>query len=226
MNKLSRNAERSIGLGLVVAAAVGGYAAHGSNNNPTITKNNVVAANKATPGSQAEIVPGQTKITITPKASPSISPTPTPSESQKPRTKSEMQPPLTPTGGDYNLAEDAAYQAKEGDFDTARKEFAKITNPAVKAVANHAIQVAYAENAAFNISNAEDYTAAKSLEAQITDPSLIAKVELTINQEMSGDTTGANSTWDDLYALESSEWDNLYHHSDGYVQLYNQAPDN
>lgn len=254
MDRLPRRAERLIALSLITLSGIGGYAMRGSGEHDTSKPNAPVVA---------KVIPKSS--TKPPKKSTSSIPV---------QKKADMQPPLTPTGGDYNTAENAAYDADQGDFGTAEKELAKITDPTVKSQAEHAVQVAYAEEAAYNADNGdiptalselkhvtladvkakadeavsygiaeeaaydassnEDYATAKSLEAKITDPSLVAKVEQTISQEKSGNTDGANNTWDDLYNTANTKWDDLYNqantewdtlylHSDEYLQQYNQA---
>ncbi len=263
--RLPRKVERAISIGLISAAAIGGYALgeRGDSHNSAASKPRVVATAPATPKT--------TEAKPTPTTSTSK---PSPTTTTHVLKKADMQPPLQPVGGDYNVAEDAAYNADQGDFSTAEKELAKITDPTVKTQAEHAVQVAYAEDAAYkadngdiptalselqhvtlndikakateavsygiaeeaayDASNGEDYGTAHSLESKITDPALVSKVEQTISQEKSGNTDGANNTWDDLYNTANNkwddlynqannEWDTLYRHSDSYQQQYDQA---
>lgn len=259
-NKLPRSIERAISIGLISAAALGGYALgeRGNGHDSAANKPKVVATTPASPK---------------PKLTPSHSATSTVLK------KADMQVPLTPTGGDYNIAEKAAYDVTNGNSDVAGAEafLAKITNPTVKTQAEHAVQVGIAELASYDVTNGNsdikgaetlldkitlpdvkakadeaidqgiaelaaydvsigntDVVAAKALEAKISDPKLVSQVEKTISQEQSGNTDGADNTWnalyeqsgngwDDLYNQSGTEWDTMYLHTDEYKQSYDQA---
>ena len=132
------------------------------------------------------------------------------------------------------MGANAAFDVSDSyDVLSAEALLGKITLPGVKTRAQEVVSYAIAANAAFDATQG-DITTAKSLEAQVTDPKLVAQVNKTISQERSGNTDGATTTWVGLndaatsqwVALNdqaTSEWNALYLHTDDYLQQYNQA---
>ena len=182
--RLSRNKERAIGLGLVAAAALGGFALgeSGHSHSTAVAKPEATEGANATPSSHGEIKPGQTKVIIAPKATPKPKSSP---DAPALVSKAEMQVPLTPSGGDYNTAAQAAYDVTNGNSDvtSAEKLLAKIENPTAKILGGHAVQMGIAELAAYNVSNGNsDVTNAEKLYDMITLPDVQSKAKVAIEK--------------------------------------------
>jgi hypothetical protein len=133
-------------------------------------------------------------------------------------------------------ADRASLAASSGDLDTANSFLGSVTLPDLWGKTLTAFDTALADRAALAATSASgsDYDTARSLEAHITYPQIVAKVENTIGLEKSGDINGANASWNDLHRaaltewsdLHSqalAEWDTLYLHSSNYLEQYNAA---
>ena len=247
IERLSRKVERAIAIGLISAAAVGGYAVgeHGSSHDVAAAKPKVVATGRPTPN-RHPVKPTATKAT--PKSTA--------------LTKAEMPVPLTPTGGEYNTAAKAVADVYGGgDVPSAEALLNTIQNPEIKAQTNHAIQEAIAAQAMSDVyggggvPSAEallgqitlpdikpkaqeavstaiayqaasdaygggDIASAKALEADITDPNLGALVNTMIHEVQSGNSNGASNTWNQLSNEASDQYNGISSSiADEYSQL-------
>lgn len=164
-----------------------------------------------------------------------------------------MQKPLSPRGGEYNDAENAAYSADQADFDGAEALLGKIKNPTVRAQTEHAVQTAYAEEAAYDADN-NDISTAESLLSHVTLPDLRSKARAAVNSGIAEEAAYDASSSEDYATAKSLEdkitdptlvakveqtiaqeksgntegasstWDDLYNTSNTqWDDLYNQA---
>lgn len=129
----------------------------------------------------------------------------------------------------YDLAEDAVWEAyKYQDFEAADQLIVKVTNPTVRALAEHAIDAAEAEEAAWLEYNRDDHEGAERLLSRIQNPELAEKAEdaITLDQlkddlwdQSPRDTTAwysaktaSQSAWYDLKTQAQREWYDIYQH--------------
>jgi hypothetical protein len=124
---------------------------------------------------------GQTTV-IREVPSPAASSAPKTTPTTKPATVSAA--PLKPEGGDYDIAAQAAYDASKADFADAVNLVATISDPNVKALANHAVQMAEGAKAAdeANAQPTPDVPDALALLDTITIPDVQATATNAVNK--------------------------------------------
>lgn len=230
IDRLPRSAERVIGVALVLAAGVGGYALRGHNSEVAVTA----------PATSHNSM--QTKATA-PKPKPTHSVT-----STQVLKKADMQLPLTPTGGEYNVAAQAVSNVYGGgDIPSGQALLKTIKNPGIKAQTNHAIQEAITKQATANVyasgdvNSAEellqhvtlpdikpraveavatviastavnvayggnDIKGAKALESRIADPTLVAQVNEMIHYIQTDNSDGASNLFSELSTEASDQY--------------------
>ncbi|HEY4964159.1 MAG TPA: hypothetical protein VIH90_05680 [Candidatus Saccharimonadales bacterium] len=165
MSERSRTIERVVGVALIGAASIAGYftgEAHDSAPKP-------VPAAVAKPHSESKPRTDTTKKDghkTTTTTAPVL-------------TQQSLEAPLIPTGGDYNNAAQAAYDADIGDSTDAIQLLSTLTDPAILAQAEKAVQIGYAAEAAYD-AQGSDSTDANSLLSLVTLPSVAPKARKAV----------------------------------------------
>lgn len=228
-NRLPRSIERTIGIGLISAAALGGYALGESGNGHSS------AANKPKVVATAPATPKSTEIkTTAPKPKPSHSATSVPV-----LKKADMQPPLSPTGGEYNTAAQAVADVYGGgDVQSGEALLKTIKNPEIKAQTNHALQEAIAARAMADVYGGGDVDSAEGLLKLVTLPDIQPKAEEAVSTAIAyqaaadayggGDTASAKALESKITdpklvtQVEAMIHDMQTNNSDGASNVYDQ----